>query len=195
MKKNILLHLFIVSVLFMACEGEAGPQGPKGATGETGATGPTGPKGDQGVKGNKGPAGNNGNAEVLIRLSDTPRTIAPGINAGIIWYIDPALISPERVKSSATFLYLRLSAPGAANEEWVAIPGSVFIAGGSHQVFNYAIKEEAPGVAIDLSRTSGPGSLTFYVSKILFIPKASAAARQASIDFNDYDAVKKHYNL
>lgn len=195
MKKNILLYLFIVSILFTACEGDAGPQGPKGDKGETGASGLAGPKGDPGVKGSKGATGNNGKAEVIIRLSDSQRTIAPGINAGVIWYVDPALISPERVKSSATFVYLKLSAPGAASEEWVAIPGSVFIAGSSHQFFNYGIKYEAARVAIDLSRTSGEGSLTFYESKILFIPKATASIRQVSVDYNDYDAVKKHYNI
>lgn len=190
-----ILNVFIVSVLFVACEGDAGPQGPKGAPGETGAAGLTGPKGDPGVKGNKGATGKNGNAEVVIRLSDTQRTVVPGLNQGLTWYVAPELISPERVKSSAVFVYLRLSAPNAATEEWVAVPGSIFIPGGSHQAFNYTIQYEASRVAIDLYRTSGEGSLTFYVAKILFVPKASGSARQESIDYTDYNAVKKYYNL
>lgn len=198
MRKNtlfLILNLFIVSIMLTACEAETGPQGPKGDTGETGAVGLAGPKGDQGAKGSKGAPGANGNAEVLIRLSDTQRTIAPGINAGLIWYIDPALISVERVKSSATFVYLKLSAPNAANEEWVAIPGSVFVAGSTHQTFTYAMIYENSRAGVDFFRTAGEGSLTFYASKILFVPKTSASARLASVDYSDYNAVKKYYHL
>ncbi len=198
MKKIIslwILNLFIMSILFTACEGDAGPAGPKGNTGETGATGSVGAKGSTGVKGNKGPSGTNGNTEVLVYSSTAQATLKEGTGKSnyINYTFNPAFISRERAESSAIFLYLKVSPPNAANEEWTAIPGYVFIAGGGSQKFAlFTLFGEQTEVRF--YRTEGSGSLTWYGAKILFVP-SSASARQSSLDYNDYNTVKKYYNL
>lgn len=184
---SFLLAILVVSFIFVACKGDVGPEGPKGATGDAGTAGA---KGDKGVKGDTGDAGANGNAEVLV-LNDVGRTIIAGIGAMNRWVIGYDVISRAKAEASAIHVYLKLA---REPEEWVSIPGSIFFPGGPHQTFAMATRFTPAAVEIEAIRSEGAGVLTYSAAKFIFVPR-SVAARQATLDYSDYQAVKKLYNL
>lgn len=187
---SFLLAILFVSVLFVACEGDVGPEGSKGVTGDAGAVGVTGPKGDKGSQGDAGTPGKNGNVEVII-LNDAGRSIPAGIGTNAAWVIGYDVIAKARAESSGIYMYLKLP---RNPEEWVAVPGSVFFSGGSHQSFAMATRFDANNMRVTVTRTEGAGELAFSAAKFLIIPKA-ANGRQVAVDYSDYNAVKKYYNL
>ncbi len=187
---SFLLALLVMSVMFVACKSDVGPEGPKGPRGETGAAGAAGAKGDKGVKGDAGAAGADGNTDVLI-LNDAGRTIDAGIGAKNSWAIGYDVISRAKAEASAIYVYLKLP---REPEEWVSIPGSVFFPGGSHQTFGMATRFTNTAVQINVIRSAGAEALAYSAVKFIFVP-GSATARQAAVDYTDYNAVKEYYNL
>lgn len=187
---SFLLAILVAGVMFVACEGDVGPEGPKGATGDAGAAGAAGAKGDKGATGDTGDAGANGNTEVLI-LNDGGRTIAAGIGRSMAAVIGYDVISRAKAEASAIYVYLKLPRDP---EEWAAMPGSVFFPGGSHQTFAMATRFNDDNLRIEVIRAEGAGELAYSAVKYLFVPKA-VAGRQAAVDYSDYEAVKKYYNL
>ncbi len=187
---SFLLAILLASVMFVACEGDVGPEGPKGPTGDAGAAGAAGTKGDKGIKGDKGVAGANGVTEVLI-LNDAGRTITAGIGARNSWVIGYDVISRAQAEASAIYAYLKLP---REQEEWVSMPGSVFFPGGSHQTFGLSLNYTASNIQVGVFRSEGAGALEYSAVKFIFVPR-SAAARQAAVDYTDYEAVKMYYNL
>lgn len=184
---SFLLALLVSSFLFVACEGDAGPEGPKGASGDAGVAGA---KGDKGGKGDTGVTGANGNTEVLI-FERGGSVLAAGVGVGRVWNFSSTEISRTRAEASGIYVYLQLP---REPEEWVAMPGTVFFPGGSHQSFSQEVTFTNTNTSIGFYRSEGTGELAYTKVKVIFIPRATTA-RQAAVDYSDYEAVKKHYNL
>lgn len=182
-KFNFLLTaLFITGVMFTSCEGDAGPEGPKGDTGApgpAGTAGPEGPAGPAGATGPQGPKGDTGNANV-IQITYGSRTHS---GAEISYNLTDVTI--EQVNSSAFFCYVNVSG------FWYALPGNVTSA------FSYRTFARSSGASqFFINRLTGTGNQTFTSTRIVLIPASDLRnGRQAAVDFNNYEAVKKHYNL
>jgi len=182
-KFNFLLAaLFMTGVMFTSCDGDAGPEGPKGDTGEpgpAGATGPQGPAGPAGATGPQGPKGDTGNANVIQITYGSRNHTGTELSYALTG------MTIQQVGSSAFFCYVNVSG------FWYPIPGNVT---GSFSYRAYTRATGAPTFLI--TRLTGSGSQTFTSTRILFIPANDLRnGRQAAVDFNNYEAVKKHYNL
>ncbi len=185
-----MLALVAVSMMFAACKGEVGPQGPKGDTGTTGTAGTPGAKGDKGDPGDRGEQGaNNGN---IIVIEWEAGEITAGTNgAGYSWSYGPELPA-DVVEASAVYVYLQM--PSGV---WFILPGTVMSEGSNtYQTFalRVTIEENRTRSRFRITRTEGEGALAFSAGRLILVPK-TAAARQAAVDYTDYEAVKKYYNL
>lgn len=176
MKKKSFLLLFTlltVSVMFYACKGPEGPQGPKGDTGESG---PSGPQGPAGATGPQGPAGNAN----VIQISYGSRE-----HTGFELTYNLTGVTIEQVASSAFFCYVNV------NNFWYALPGHIT---STHSYRTFARASGSPQFFIN--RLTGSGSQTFTSTRIVIIPANDLRnGRHAAVDFNDYEVVKKYYNL
>lgn len=182
--RQILLTatLFIVAVMFYACKGDEGPQGPKGDTGEqgpAGTNGTNGAAGPQGPAGPAGPQGPTGNANV-IQIKYGSR-----IHSGSELTYNLTGVTIDQVASSAFFSYVSVSG------FWYPLPGNIT---SSFSYRTYARAAGSPQYLIN--RLTGSGNQTFAETRIIIIPANTLRnGRLAEVDFNDYMAVKRYYNL
>ncbi len=184
-----MLALVASGMLLIACEGEVGPQGPKGDTGTAGTAGAPGAKGDKGDPGDQGKQGaNNGN--VIVKEWGGGEITAGTNGAGYSWlYTD---LPADVVEASAVYVYLQM--PSGV---WFVLPGSLMSeASNTYQTFALRVtfEENRTRSRFRITRTEGTGTLTFTAGRLVLVPK-KAAARQAVVDYTDYEAVKKYYNL
>jgi hypothetical protein len=184
---SFLLALLLASVLFIACEGDIGPKGP---TGDVGAAGVAGAKGDKGAKGDTGAAGANGNNEVLT-FDGPSAVLAAGTSSTFRWSMLYQTVPREKAVASAIYVYVKLP---RNPEEWVSVPGSVFFPNGSYQTLGLRTRFTDTATVVEVFRSEGTGELAISASKLVFVPR-SVNGRQTAIDYSDYEAVKKHYNL
>jgi Collagen triple helix repeat (20 copies) len=206
---RIFAMLAVISaVIFMdACKAEKGdvgpigPIGPTGATGATGAagvgtpgatgaTGAAGAKGDTGAKGDKGDKGDTGatgatgatgNANV-IQVTYGSKTHT----GSDLEYIIPASITKATLDNSAYFVYVSNSGGNTYD-----LPG--WFTGGvnSYRTYNYT-----PSNSVYVGRISGSGNDIFTKTRIVIIPANDLRnGRRAAVDYTDYEAVKKYYDL
>jgi hypothetical protein len=177
-----LLGLFAVVAMFIfldACKGEKGEVGPIGATGSVGATGATGATGAIGLT---GVTGATGNANV-IQINYGSKT-----HTGSDLSYPLTGVSQTQMNNSLFLTYVKPS--GAIN--WYQIPG--YTVGGTFQYRIYLSDAATP--LLYVSRVSGTGSDIFTATRILIIPANDIrTGRKAAIDYTDYEAVKKYYNL
>lgn len=168
--------------------GAAGPQGPKGDTGATGATGATGQKGDKGDKGDTGTANVIYSAWIDMR-SGWVR------NSDRHWFL-PAFSAPQITQTVMDNGVILVYAKNIGSRV-TPIPNSYY--GFDYQVWvnNILIYRIWPNI-------SSTTPTIFSVSAVLadythfryvIIPGGIPAGRTAAVDFNDYEAVKKYYNL
>ncbi len=185
-----MLALVAVSMMFIACEGEVGPQGPKGDTGTVGTAGAPGAKGDKGDPGDRGEPGVNSGNVIVKELGGGE--IGSGTNgAGYSWFWGTDLPA-DVVEASAVYLYLQMP-----SGTWFVLPGAVRSeVNNTWQTFalRVTIEENRTRSRFRITRTEGEGALTFKAGSLILVPK-TAAARQAAVDYTDYEAVKKYYNL
>lgn len=174
---NLLMAgLLMTGVMFTSCEGDAGPEGPKG---DTGAPGPAGEKGATGATGPQGPKGDPGNANVI------QITYGSKVHSGSELTYALTGVTIQQVSSSAFFCYVNV------NGFWYALPGNIT---STHSYRTYARATGTPQFYI--TRLTGTGNQTFTSTRIVIIPANDLRnGRSAAVDFNDYEAVKKHYNL
>jgi hypothetical protein len=164
--------------------GATGATGTAGATGATGATGTTGAKGDKGDKGDTGATGATGatgNANV-IQVTYGSKTHT----GSDLEYIIPASITKATLDNSAYFVYVSNSGGNTYD-----LPG--WFTGGvnSYRTYNYT-----PTNSVYVGRISGSGSDVFTKTRIVIIPANDLRnGRRAAVDYTDYEAVKKYYNL
>ncbi|MDZ7898074.1 MAG: collagen-like protein [Arcicella sp.] len=158
-----------IFVTLFACKGPAGEIGPAGPTGAAGATGATGAT---------GPAGTSASAAIYsewITATFSQTTFAATITA-------PKL-TQEIVDRGSVHVYLK----------------------GSQLVFPlpYTETDSLGRVAIHLDYGIGAGRIILFTTtpippqqfRYVLIPGGVASGRRAAIDFNNYEAVKKEFDL
>ncbi len=181
-----LLGLASIVAMFIfldACKGAAGDVGPIGVTGAVGAVGATGTKGDKGDKGDTGATGATGNANV-IQISYTSKT-----HTGLdLQYALPTTITKAIFDNSAYFVYVSNTSGNT-----YALPG--WFTGGANSYRTYTAVSTTTQ-SIYVGRVAGTGSDVFNTTRILVIPASDLrTGRKAAVDYTDYEAVKKYYNL
>jgi hypothetical protein len=180
---RIFAMLAVMSaVIFMdACKAEKGEVGPIGATGAVGAVGAVGATGAKGDKGDTGATGATGNANV-VQISYGSKT-----HTGLdLQYIIPASITKATLDNSAYFVYVSNS----GNNTYY-LPGWFTGGANSYRTYTYTATN-----SIFVSRVSGSGSDVFTTTRIIIIPANDLrTGRKATIDYNDYEEVKKYYGL
>lgn len=166
-------------LLAVACTKESGEVGPKG---DTGAQGPQGPAGPQGPTGSTGPQGQTGNADVrqiTFGSKNWVNTVGTSVNLTL------SGINGEMAEKSAFFTYLKTTTL------WYPVPGEVDFYG----EFRTYLTPGANSI-LYVKRVTTGSALTASAVRVVIIPANTLTnARQAAIDFNDYNAVKKAYNL
>lgn len=179
-----MFTVFAVSFMFVACEGDVGPEGAKGDTGDVGATGP---KGAQGDKGDTGAPGVDGSS-VVFALDAGGGEIPAGVGMGVGWNLPGSHATFAETPSSVILVYLQVPAG-----DWYRVPGPVIGSNGTH-TFAMGVYDNAGVAQVRATRTEGVGPLRFEAGRIIVI-RSGSNARQAAVDYDDYEAVKKFYNL
>lgn len=149
----------------------------------SGEPGPQGPAGPQGVAGPQGPAGQNGNANV------TQVTFNQTFNATEYKsFTFPSAITTDILNSSAILVYIRTS-----NDPNNLYPIPGMIAGDDFRYILYPSSR-----SFQIRRQSGTYVSSVSMTKVIIIPANNLINGRIGlpdIDFSDYNAVKKYYNL
>lgn len=176
-----LVALLFTGAFFIGCkDGEAGAIGPAGPTGPAGPAGPAGPTG---ATGPAGPAGQNGNANV-IQL-----TFGSKVHSGAEISFTLTGVTQAVLNQSAYFTYVT---PG--NGYWYSLPGTTV--GGTKEYRTYVTSQGSGTPLVYVNRVAGTGSETFTNTRVVIIPASALSnARKASVDYTNYQEVKKYYNL
>lgn len=176
-----MLSIFVVSFMFIACEGDVGPEGPKGDSGTAGAVGPKGAQGDKGEPGADG-------SSVVFVSNNAGAEINAGVGAWAGWTLSSSQTTFAQAPSSVILVYLQMS-----SGDWYRVPGPVIGTNGIH-TFAVGVHDNGGMAQVRVIRTKGTGSLRFEAGRVVVI-KSAPNARQATVDYDDYNAVKKYYNL
>jgi hypothetical protein len=173
---RIFAMLAVMSaVIFMdACKGEKGDVGPAGTTGPTGAVGAVGAI---------GPVGATGTANV--QYSDwVPFTLTGTLSSNGSTNIVLPKITQEVLDKYLIFSYLKFN---SAN--WVYSLPLSFPSGGG--------KDETVAIRYYLGNAMITSNVTYSNTsfRYLLVPGGVPTGRKAAVDYNDYNAVKKYYNL
>jgi len=175
-RKTATLLVMTMLVLATACTKEASEVGPEGATG------PQGPQGVAGPQGPSGPQGQAGNADVR-QISFGSQNWANTAGASVTLTLNG--INQEMAEKSAFFTYLKV------NSLMYPVPGEV----SSYGEFRTYLTPAANSTMYIKRVTTGV-TLTAAAVRVVIIPaNVLTNARQAAIDFTDYNAVKEAYNL
>ncbi|WP_304488664.1 hypothetical protein [Dyadobacter sp. CY312] len=208
MKRLTILMSAVLMVFMMAsCEkstdGEPGPKGDKGDTGATGPAGSTGPA---------GAAGTTGTANVIY--SDW---YGPDFNGGSVWTgttLEGRLINTTKKAASVVtenilnqgvvLVYAKLGAYGTiyglspSAVAMLPISGTVTRAG-VIQTESWQAVAQTGTVNVNFQNSAnlwGTASMaTDYRFRYVIIPGGVAGARQAGIDYKNYEQVKRAYNI
>lgn len=184
----------LFTVFMTACDsdgGPEGPEGPKGDKGEQGPAGATGPKGDTGATGAtgptgatgaQGPKGDTGNANV-IQFSFGAKSW--GNTVGALNSFSLSGIAASIAEKSAFFTYIK------NGNLWYPVPGEI----STYGEFRTYITPGSSS-AVTVRRVSVGAVLNSDATRIILMPANDLRnGRQAAVDFNDYIAVKKFYDL
>lgn len=213
MKHVLMMALAAGALLFTACGGTPGPTGATGATGATGpqgpngtpgatgpigATGPTGPQGPSGTPGPTGPTGPQGptgNANVQ-QYTFGSRTFSS--SSSVVAYTVPN-ITQAQLDASTVLVYHELS---INPNTWWPTPGindnGNYVTAAAFYISGTSLK-----IGTSIYNVNGSfyvyGSSTFVWSRlrVIIIPASSnvTLAKASGLNLNDYNAVRKFYNL
>lgn len=179
MNSRIFGMLMVISaVIFMdACKGEKGDVGPSGTAGIAG------PTGANGAVGATGPAGATGTANV--QYSDwIPFTLTGSQSANGSTNIVLPKITQEVLDKHLIFSYVKFN-----NSNWIySLPLSFPSSGGKDETI--AVRYYLGNVMLTSNTTYNNTSFRY-----LLVPSGVPTGRKAAIDYTDYNAVKKYYNL
>jgi hypothetical protein len=189
MKKKLFisaLSLLAVGVMFISCKGDEGAVGPGGAKGDAGAQGTAGAKGDK---------GDAGTANVIYsEWISIPATPFGKTSTEKEYSISAPKITKDVFDKGIVYSYARSGGSASAYQLPLLFPGlyncSVRISQGW---FFYAETWAGPG-AVNSAWINSEKTNYFSHIRYVIIP-SGVAARIASLDYTDYEAVKKHYNL
>jgi hypothetical protein len=195
------------AVIFMdACKGEKGDVGPIGTTG---VAGPTGANGAVGLAGPTGTANvvygtwqdmNNSSFWYKLGTANTGGSNNGGggtnVYSGHGWGCDiPAPITQDILDKGQVFVYGKFASSIGDNRVYL-IPNN-FWGNWSHQV-NILLNKVYIQTIWDTAGTvpssySPSGFLCFF--RYIIIPGGVAGGRKEHLDYSDYEAVKKAYNI
>jgi hypothetical protein len=169
-KKLMGLMMLMASVMFLdACKGEKGDIGPAG---------PAGPAGPTGATGATGAAGATGTANVIY--SAWTNVTFAGSGSNYTGTISAPKLTQDIYDKGAIHVYMK------DVSRIITLPYSQVIGGTS-----YTIHTRYSVGSIDMIASYGLGTLPI---RYVLIP-GGVTARQAAVDYSDYEAVKKFYNL
>lgn len=199
MKTRILtlsFALMTAGVLFTGCEGPEGPQGPAGAKGDTGATGA------QGATGPQGAAGATGTANVIYTEWKTiPVVPSSRYSDEKVYRIAEPKITKEIFDSGLVQAYVRSGAsswayylPQILTPSYTGFNGNINFYFNMVQGSLYYSELWVGPAAVNTSWNQQDKPTYFSQIRYLIIP-GGTKARVGSLDYSDYEAVKKHYNL
>ena len=173
-----MLAVISAAIFMDACKGEKGDVGPAGTTGAVGAVGATGAIGPTGVI---GAVGATGNANVIQYTYATARVTGSEIVYAITG------MTQTQLNNAIIFVYVQTSLNPTI---WYALPGAT--SGGSNQ---YRVLLNPTVLNVYVNKT-GTTAETFNTTRVLVIPANDLrTGRKAAVDYSDYEAVKKFYNL
>ena len=178
--RSLLMALLVlaVSTVQMSCSGS---KGDKGDPGPAGATGPAGSAGAAGVAGAAGAAGNANVTQVTFDADFAPSASGRTLNL-------PAAVTTDMINKSVILVYLKVT-PNSS-PLWYQIPGLIL----STDDFRYFVNADARTLTI--IRAIGTGVTMVTDTRVLVIPASTVInGRQAAVDYSDYEAVKRFYNL
>lgn len=163
------------AVIFMdACKGEKGDVGPAGTTGAVGATGSNGAV---------GPIGATGAANVQYS-NWTPFTLTGTQSSNGTTNIVLPKITQEVMDKYLILSYIKFN-----TSNWVyALPLSFPSGGGKDETI--AVRYYIGNVMLTSNATYSNTSFRYVL-----VPGEVPTGRKAAVDYNDYNAVKKYYNL
>ena len=188
MKHVLMMALAAGALLFTACGGTPGPTGPQGPNGTPGATGPIGVTGPVGPTGPQGPTGN---ANVQ-QYTFGSRTISVGNFAS---YTNMPLTQAQLNNSTVLVFH--------ENSEnlnvWYPSPG---LGNFNDYTTRVALTSSGPDLAVIVRVFKPDGaavatSITFSRARVIIIPNSGnvTLAKTSGLNLNDYNAVRKFYNL
>ena len=183
MKKFNLFRLsllFTVIFVFAGCakDGDTGPQGPAGPAGPAGPTGTQGPKGDVGT------------ANVIyspwLDVTFQESTANPG---NFLAQINAATLTNDIITKGEMKVYLNIGTAGDPSVLALPISGDL----GFAVIPFFEIGAITLLSDIDAG-TEGTGAEKSFQYRYVFIP-GMVPGRRATIDWNNYQEVKKHLGL
>ena len=188
MKYFLMTAMAAASLLFTACGGTPGPTGPNGTTGATGPAGPTGPIG---VTGPTGPTGPTGNANVQ-QYTFGLRRITAGSFAS---YSNMPLTQTQLDNTTVVVFHEHTD----NRNTWYPSPGAGYLNG---YVTLMVLSITGSNLLVDVQPKNPDGTLyastlTFSRVRVIIIPASSnvTLAKASGLNLNDYNAVRKYYNL
>ena len=168
MKKYLFVSMLVIALI--ACEkGDTGPEGPQGPAGPTGAQGPQGP---QGIAGNANVTQYTFGAQNLSSISFSQLQVTT---------------TQDTLDRSLWFVYLFYQ-PLA---RWYTVPGPGV---GGATVYRVGIGY-ASGKANIFIDKNGVGENYAQARVIRVYASSNGPGGRSSVDFSDYEAVRKYYNL
>ncbi len=181
--------MFIGLAFGQACEG---PEGPEGAPGPQGPAGPAGAPGPQGPAGPPGTGTGTGTTATVIELEATfneENQFRPAFT----------LEDLNLSESDMVFVYMpTYSLDNGTIPLWSPLPQTMFLEDGP-LVFNYAFSPEVLFLILEASEEHlaniEPENITKMWFRAVVIPGEFEGGRQATVDFNNYEAVMKYFNL
>jgi hypothetical protein len=203
--KKIFIAALSLSMIAVSCKkgdtgpaGPAGPQGPAGTNGTNGTAGPAGPQGPAGAQGAQG------NANVAAYLWNNPGAstqVSPG------WYattFTTTALTKTVLDQGAVLTYF---APDKTSDAWLPIPFQSSTLGISSVTYTVGFMT----VYSTMSTLINGGRVRLVIiggsgSGVTIVNRTSSAWRQMSqldrakalypnVDFSDFNAVKKAFDL
>lgn len=207
---KLFILLFVLSIFLAGCEKdtEPGPKGDKGDVGEkgdTGTAGPQGPEGQQGAPGTpgeEGPQGDPGTANVIYSDWMAPVWGHYSIDGPTqkMMRIPDLILSNEILNNGAILVY-RKHIPTPTNTLTYLLPQMLLRVDGTIAA-KYDTYTQGNGIIINLQSFGGDLAETYYDSRNTFryivIPggmPGPGERRAAPVDYTDYEAVTKFYNI
>ncbi len=182
--------LLAVTVTISSCSKE-GPMG---------ATGPQGPTGPAGAQGASGPQGEPGTANVIYsEWLDVTFEPATDNNSGdtVIWFAE--IPAPQLDVAMLTNGEIKVYFNGGAPDDPAVFPLPLFDAYALTGVQNINVYFTNGFITLystdDASTFTDQGVKVWQYRYILIPGETAAGRKKATIDWNDYNAVKKYLNL
>ncbi len=176
-----------VFVLFVcSCKGPQGDPGPNGATGTQGPAGPAGPAGTVGAPGNAN----------VQQISFAARTHT---GAADLFMALPAALTTETLDKSLLYVYVKQTVKAGDGKDyayWFGVPGETST--GNEYSYYLFSGNATTGAGLYLRRVVNykAGAEAFEAVRVLVIPASSTTnGRMAALNFNDYEAARKAFNL